>query len=506
MIAVIALVCVLVAGVVVRGEARQYSASADLLISPVSSGDDDFVGVQVLHDSDVAPSSDVLTLARLIKTPETAAIVAARPGMNASATSLLDKITVSPLSQTSMVEITATGTTPVQAADIANGFAHATIQRRTTVFQAALRPIVSRLQGEANKLAKSATGDAALPAIEGRLAVLQPLLGAPDPTLDLLDSAEPPTSPASRHTMITLVAALIGGLLIGVVVALLRELTDRRVRRERELDGVFDAPILARVPVDTDRSGIATATAFRDLRTRLFDREGAPETVVFTEARDGDGATAAVLHLARSLAASGKRVVILDCDFVQPAVAAAFGVKAPQAGFDAIFGNGDLKRGLVAVPGESGRLHLALPSLQSGRGRRLADLDPTGVREALRRLHAVADVVVVDTSPLARGTDALLVADAVGAAVVAVRLGSTSKPGLERLASMLDEFGVIAAGVVLFNGAVSRRRLRSAVHRARQSVRPVRQPPSPGGRAGHGDTAGTRSNRRRVESNAARTR
>jgi capsular polysaccharide biosynthesis protein len=462
LVAAITGVCVAVAAVVVLGGAREYKANADLLVTPVSSGDDTFVGVQVLRDSGVAPSSNVLTVARLIKTPATAAIVSAQPGARGSASTLLGSISVSPLSQTSMVAITATASTPGRAAAIANAFARATIARRTIVFQAALQPIVGRLQGEADALGKTAGGSAAASAIQGRLAVLKPLIGASDPTLELVDSAQPPAAPASRHTFLALVAALVGGLIIGLAVAFLRELTDRRVRREHELASVLDAPVLARVGA---RSRYASATAYRDLRARLFDAEVAPTVVAVTEARDGDGATESAVELARSLASAGRRVALLDCDFDRPRVAGAFGVDAPENGFGAVFGDDGFDCALVAAPGFGTRLHLALPTIESGRDRRLARLEPNDIRRVVARLQEIADVVVIDTAPLARSSDALLVGRAASAALVAVRLGSTSLPALNELVRSSDEVGIPVAGVVVSSSTAKGRRLSGAWRR-----------------------------------------
>lgn len=471
LVAFVAAVCVVAAGYVVSAP-RHYTASADLVVSPVASGDDDFVGVQVLHDSGIAPSSDVLTVTRLITSPATASLAARQPGVDEPAESLLARITASPVSQTSIVVITAMGSSPGQASAIANAFARATIARRTAVFQAALRPIVSRLQGEANTAAKSAAGSAAFLAIEGRLAALQPLLGAPDPTIDLLDTAQPLASPSSRHVPLTLLAALAGGLLLGVAVALLRELTDSRIRHEEQLS----APILGRVPADAGRAGAAATVAYRDLGARLFASPGSPRTIVFTAARDGDGASAAAVELARSLAAAGRRVVLLDADFSRPEVAQAFGVEAPDGTFDALFFGGDLRRGLVAAPGASGGLQLALPAPTGSRSRDVGQLEPEHIRAAVERLHEIADVVVVDTTPLARGYDGLLVVGALGATLVAVRLGATSKPALEQLGRMLDEREVAVPGLVVFRLPARWLIARAAVDRARAAFRHVWQP------------------------------
>jgi capsular polysaccharide biosynthesis protein/MinD-like ATPase involved in chromosome partitioning or flagellar assembly len=464
LVAALAAICVAVAAIVVLRAPHHYTASADVLVSPVAAGDDDFIGVQVLRDSGVAPSSNVLTVARLVKTPETAALVAKQPGIHQTAPSLLGDITVSPLSQTSLVAISASAKTAHGAAAIANAFARATIERRTATFQTALRPIVSRLEAQAGALAGSPSEGAALPAIEGRLAVLKPLIGAQDPTLDVFDVAEPPVAAAGRHVGLSLLAALLGGLLLGVVVALLRELVDRRVRADRDIPASLGAPVLGRVPARPDAATFATA--FRDVRARLFDGAEAPRAIVVAEAATGDGATTTAVQLARALARSRQRVALLDLDFDRPAVADAFGVVPPDAGFDAVFGDGDVERAVVTAPGTAGRLWLVLPTISGARAPKLARLDPEAIRRAIARLHEHVEVVVVDTAPLEASSDALLAVAAVRRSLVSVRFGTTSRSNLVRLAHELDEAGAAVSGLVVAD-ATGRRRVRAALERLR---------------------------------------
>jgi Mrp family chromosome partitioning ATPase/capsular polysaccharide biosynthesis protein len=465
----VAAVCVAVAVAFLMRSEKSYTARADILVTPISAADEDFVGIHVLRDSTIAPSANVLTVARLVKTPATAAIVEQQPAFASTGTTgLLNAISVSPLSQTSIVAVGASASSPERAAALANAFASATMTRRTQVFQASLRPAVDRLRKQATALGTKAGGAAERTALEARLAVLQPLVGAADPSLSLLNPADPPTATSGPGRTLVLAAAAVGGLLIGLLCALALELVDRRVRRDEEI-GFADAPVRVRVPSDPAYSPLAAATGFRDLRARLLPR--GCRSIALVGAGDGAGTTTAAVHLARGLAATGQRVALLDCDFRRPTLARRFDVEPPQNGFDRLFSaTGSPLRALVRVPGVPGKLLLGLPTIRTSF--QLARLDGDVVRTAFAGLGEKVDAVVVDSPPASRGSEALLLAEAADATVVTVRLGHTRRGELERLERSLSELGVGVDAIVVF-AAGGRRRIRRLVVRLVRAIRSI---------------------------------
>jgi succinoglycan biosynthesis transport protein ExoP len=58
----------------------------------------------------------------------------------------------------------------------------------------------------------------------------------------VLTQAEPPVEPSSPRLVLNLLLALFGGLLLAVVVALLLELRDRRVRTVDDLSARWTCP------------------------------------------------------------------------------------------------------------------------------------------------------------------------------------------------------------------------------------------------------------------------
>lgn len=468
-------VCIVAAALVLAAVSKTYTAHAQLLVTPISAtSDEDFVGVPVLRDSTISPTTSVLTVAKVVKTPATLALVQRAYG-GTSGESLAGDVTVTPLSQTSIVDIAATSSSPDGAARLANTFARATIVQRTAAFQRGLRATVATLQKQSNAL-HGGTVDAQRAALQARLAVLTPLLGKQDPTLQIFDRAAPPTSAAAPRPALTLGAAAVVGILLGLLLALLRERTDSRVRR---LDHVLaELPLagrrhaVARIGHAASRSRVAAASSVRPLVARLLGATGATTAVVVVSATEGEGRTSVAAAIARAAGRLRRRVVLADCDVAHPHVAAAFGVE-PRTG------NGSQRNDLVRPTGEPNVL-LALPPHVHAAGQPALDTETAAQRQAELREHG--DLVVVDSPAALTDPSAVALARTADAVVAVARLGHTRKEDLHELAEVLAEAGVTAAGVVVLGprstlveaidgSRAAWRRLGGALHGARAWLR-----------------------------------
>lgn len=297
-------VCIGVAAIVAAMTPSSYSSTAQLLVSPISSADTDFVGVTVLRDSTISPTTDVLTVARLVKAPGTLARVA-RAYPSGSTAALADKVSVSPLSETSIVAVTATGSSPSSAARLADVFAQATVAQQAATFQSSLRSTVSLLQARESALSSAATAEK--DALQARIASLAPLVGTGDPTLQVLTPAVAPTAPSSPSHTLVLGAALLAGIVLGILAAFLREATDDRVRRLDQ--ALVEAPMprlaAASVTMSPTLHSIAPAP-LRALAARLLAAHRGEDGVsiaVVGGGEDGSVRSAAAAAIARALGA-----------------------------------------------------------------------------------------------------------------------------------------------------------------------------------------------------------
>ncbi len=123
---------------------------------------------------------------------------------------------------------------------------------------------------------------------------------------------------------------LLGGLIIGALLVLGRELIDTRVRNEEELQMVTGAPLVGRItaarrPLLLGDSEGRSGEAFRALRANLFaiggsGRQGVKSVVVAGSA-PGDGSTTTAINLALVAAETGLRVLLIEADMRRPTAA-----------------------------------------------------------------------------------------------------------------------------------------------------------------------------------------
>jgi receptor protein-tyrosine kinase len=316
--------------------------------------------------------------------------------------------------------------------------------------------------------------------LENQLARLESLYVEGDPTIRLETKAAVPSDPVSPRPALTIVAGIIGGLVLGIGGAFLIQAVDPRLRREDQLRDVYSLPVLARIPNDSGEnrwvprfggrrrrsaplgpSSLSPQTfeAFRTLRAMLnaSRSEDLPEEVgsaiMVTGASPVEGKTTTAINLAASYALAGKRVILIEADFRRPTVSAALGV-TPSVGIgDVLLQEVDLTDALVRVEPFGGSLKL-LP-VQRPDAHLSELLSMPAARRLLDETRAMADCVIIDSPPLTEVADTLPVAQLVDDLLIVCRVGRSSLSQLSRLADLLEQNDIKPRGFVLVGVAAS---------------------------------------------------
>ncbi len=259
------------------------------------------------------------------------------------------------------------------------------------------------------------------------------------------------------------------GALLGFVVfsglAYLLELADRSYRNPDEIAADLGMPIIGHLPLAilsrADRidekvdSSIVTlhknrsslAEAFRGIRTAVFFgcQQGNIKVIQVTSPVPGDGKSTVAANMAVSIAQSGRRVCIIDCDFRRPRVAKIFGMKEDVGLVQVIGGKVELKDAIQETTIEN------LSAVTCGRrpGNPSELLSSERFADSLAILREQFDFVIVDTPPILVVSDPANVAGLVDAVLLTVRLRRNLKPIATRAAQMLHSINANMLGVVV---------------------------------------------------------
>jgi Mrp family chromosome partitioning ATPase/capsular polysaccharide biosynthesis protein len=471
-------------------EAKQYAGKATLLYAASSTSEDPTRAVNTIVG--VSSSSAVLSS------------VAKKEAMTLGA--LGSALTVTGNPDTDIINVTANSASPEQAARIANDVAGALIAYSANAQKDLTRSQIGSLRRQLAALAgrTDAASVAAASTLRAQLAQATADLALLPPALSVLSPAVTPTGAFSPHPKRDAVIGFLVGLVLGVLLAVLRERLDRRIREVEEVEAIYRAPTLGLVPFRKGRRGTRAksladfggasmlADAYRTIRTNLslLQLETEQPVIVVTSATSEEGKSTVAANLAHVLSVTGKHVLAVSADLHNPTLHEYFpalqedvsarladttagddlvsvGEPASQSSRRAKGLPGERNAGLVQVLG--GEVPLAnaarpipLSVTERGRGGSLHLLsnsstffDPTvllssrSMREFLDEARRTFDVVVLDTPPVLANADATALAQEADVLVVVARLDHVTKHQARRASQIITAARLRPSGVIV---------------------------------------------------------
>lgn len=394
-------------------------------------------------------------LALLITTGDIPALAAERLGFEGDPALLAREVVVTPDQQGGAVTISATDQQSQVAADRANAFATAAVDYFAT-------------QGGAS-----------------RVTILQEATPIPN------EPGGGAVVPPSRSFR-TLLGAVIG-LLLGLALAILVDHFDRRLRTRDEIHQAVGLPVVAEVPklprAERQPGTVVVSAAplsvyadgYRAARSALLHMSSKPiefdgsavrrpgralgqwgqsedfgagteplarssgRVVMITSALAGEGKTTSAANIAASFAETGKSVLVVDADLRSPDIHELFDV--PQSA-----GVSDY----LIEPEAAPLAAYVRPTNVEGvgivtAGTRLQHPESltSRIEPLISAARQVADVVIVDASPILGASDAFDILPLVDTVLLAVRSGRLTEAAAQRVAELLGRFHVPVAGVVV---------------------------------------------------------
>ncbi|RXZ72233.1 polysaccharide biosynthesis tyrosine autokinase [Agromyces albus] len=275
--------------------------------------------------------------------------------------------------------------------------------------------------------------------------------------LTLVQHAAVPQVPMSPNVPLNVALGALVGLALGVGLSVLRETLDTRIRNERDVEAVTDAPIIGGIVFDPkakERPLIVhadphspRAESFRTLRTNLqfLDAGRENRSFVVTSSVEAEGKSTTASNLAIALADAGGRVLLVDADLRRPKLAEYLGIEGAVGLSDLLIGRAELQD----VVQHWGRNNLYV--LPAGRVPPNPSelLGSKAMATTIAELGRAFDVVLFDAPPLLPVTDAAVLAQAVGGTIVVVSAGRAHKGQLKGALAALANVDAPVSGVVL---------------------------------------------------------
>ncbi|HSM81933.1 MAG TPA: polysaccharide biosynthesis tyrosine autokinase [Nodosilinea sp.] len=284
-----------------------------------------------------------------------------------------------------------------------------------------------------------------------------------------------------------LLLSTVVSLLLGSMVALLRDRTDQAFHSADELVKATQLPNLAMVPAATALqkqplimtpdlntsvaqvlaqsqspgklyTSFSFGEAFYSLETnlRMLSSDTPVQVVALTSAEPGEGKSTMCAHLAIAAANMGRRVLLVDADLRKPSQHLIFGRPNQRGLSDLITQAADGPPDPIApIPGNPNLSLLTGGARAPAPGRLLASRKMQQITEQFRRHY---DLIIFDTPPLAGMIDAKLTAAHADGLLLVVRLQRSRRTEVQRVLSDLGNTAQAPLLGLIINGVPQKRR------------------------------------------------
>ncbi len=285
------------------------------------------------------------------------------------------------------------------------------------------------------------------------------------PDSRIISPATAPLSPSHPRKALSLALALVLSGMLGVGLAFLLEHLDNGMTTARDVEDALGLPHLVSVPLVPVEKGAggkplkphdylvqkplsAFSEALRSLRSalQLSNVDNPPKVILFTSALPSEGKTTTSVSFARAAAASGLKVVLVDCDLRHPSVHKTFGLATPSSGLVELLAE---RLDPEAVMIDDDKTSLRILPIATGTANPPDLMASSQMQLLIERLRGEYDLVVLDSAPVLPVSDSRVLSRLVDETVFVVRWSDTPKDAAQAAIRELRLYQSNIAGAIL---------------------------------------------------------
>lgn len=293
--------------------------------------------------------------------------------------------------------------------------------------------------------------------------------------ISVVDPVQLPTLPSSPNNLLNTLIGGVLGVILSVLAIFVWEIIDVRVKSQEELVKKYQLPILGKIPkfesnkqnnqfprnrfsairykkenLFDNKNNFIITEAYKELRTnlRFILRNNLCKKIIINSPIPEDGKSTTSTNLALTIAQTGVKVLLMDCDLRKGKLHNFFNLKSTPGISNVLSGTVEFSDVIQKTSNDNLQV-MTLGSIPPNPTELLAS---TQMENLISKLEKLYDYIIIDTPPINVVADALSLVKMVDGVVIVVREGVTTHPNIS---SAIVKYEFVEADIMGFvlNGA-----------------------------------------------------
>lgn len=279
-------------------------------------------------------------------------------------------------------------------------------------------------------------------------------------SVNVLDAATLPQNVNPKNTTKYAVIGGAAGFLLGILIVLLAGFLSSKIKNGQDVEASLELSTLGELPhvrnVGNTSKLLISNPALQANYTESLLTLGAVaqyitasqdiHRLIITSSIENEGKTTICANLALALAKSGKKVLIIDCDFHNPSIHKLFSL--PNTGYcilDVLAGKTPIAQAITKLPSGVD----VLPCFRYTNTRAEKAFTVAGIQTVMNALDTTYDCILFDTPPATIVSDTIRLTKIADAAILVVRQNYSTVKALTAAVESLQKVGTKILGCVL---------------------------------------------------------
>lgn len=275
--------------------------------------------------------------------------------------------------------------------------------------------------------------------------------------VQILDEAQVPSKPFKPQKVYNIALSIVFGLFGGIFLAFFAEYFDNTIKTDADIERISHLPVLGKVPMsktspkelinDISGDGLAFSEAFRCISTgiQFSNSSRFPKPILITSPVSQEGKSTISVSIAKSLASSQKKGIIIDADLRRPDVHTLFNLDNSSGLSTYLSGTSEFNGLIKKSPYPELDIITAGPILQNPSEL----LNSARIKELIDVLSAAYDYIVIDSAPILGMSDSLILSTISEGVILVVKANTTPVDALIQTNKALMNINANTIGVIL---------------------------------------------------------